>query len=159
MKRSFLSFTIVLIVSCMLTSCYSTRVVSKASDYTTAFVGKPHSYIVTQWGAPDRQVSDGAGGTILIYETITTTSNSVAAAYNVNYYSKTYTPGTHTSTSQSRSYVELFINKDAVCYNVKTNHTKVVEEKWSKKKIAAAWGWSLGGFAAFIGLLIAACSV
>ena len=126
MKRLFLSIAIVMIVSCLFTSCtvYQTSRVSMLSDYTTAFVGKPHNHIVATLGAPDRQTSDGAGGTILIYEKTTMTSNSVATAYNVNYFTKTYTPGTSTSTTESTSYIHLFIDKDGVCYSVKTNHEK-----------------------------------
>ena len=116
-----------MIVSCLFTSCtvYNTSRVSMLSDYTTEFVGKPHQHIVATLGAPDRQTSDGAGGTILIYEktTMTSTSNSVAAAYNVNYFSGTYTPGTKTSTSTSEhtSYIHIFIDKDAVCYLFRGN--------------------------------------
>ena len=159
MKRSFLSFAIIMIVSCLITSCtvYKTSRVSMLSDYTTEFVGKPHNHIVATLGAPDRQTSDGAGGTILIYEkttmTSTSNSNSVAAAYNVNYLSKTYTPGTRTSTSTSTtehtSYIHLFIDKDGECYAVKTNHEKdvtQVDEKATKrvKKFWKIYGITLG---------------
>lgn len=147
MKRLFLSFAVIMIVSCLFTSCtvYKTSQVSMQSDYTTEFVGKPHNHIVATLGAPDRQTSDGAGGTILIYEktTMTSTSNSVAAAYNVNYFSGTYTPGTRTSssTSEHTSYIHLFINKDAVCYAVKTNHEKQVTQVDEKatKKLKKTW--------------------
>ena len=148
MKRSFLSFAIIMIVSCLITSCtaYKTFRVSKLSDYTTEFVGKPHNHIVATLGAPDRQTSDGAGGSILIYEktTTTSTSNSVAAAYNINYISGTYTPGTKTSTSTSEhtSYIHLFIDKDGVCYAVKTNHEKEVtqvDEKATKRNKAVGF--------------------
>ena len=107
-------------------------------DYAKAFVGSHHNVIVSSLGAPDRQTSDGAGGTILIYEKVTTTSNSnsnsIATAYNVNYYSKTYTPGaqtnTNTVTTQNTSYIHIFIGADGVCYGVKTNHQKeVIDEE------------------------------
>lgn len=155
MKRSFLSFAIIMIVSCLITSCtvYKTSRVSMLSDYTTEFVGKPHNHIVATLGAPDRQTSDGAGGTILIYEetTMTSTSNSVAAAYNVNYFTKTYTPGTRTSTNTTEhtSYIHLFIDKDGECYAVKTNHEKdvtQVDEKATKrvKKFWKIYGITFG---------------
>lgn len=146
MKRSFLSIAIVMVVLCMFTSCTVTKtsLVSMLSEYTTEFVGKPHNYIVTTLGAPDRQTSDGAGGTILIYEKTITTSSSknVAAAYNVNYLTGTYTPGTKSSsvTTQNTRYIHLFVGEDGVCYNVKTNHQKVVtevDEKATKDKRGA----------------------
>lgn len=168
MKRTFLLFAIIMIVSCLFTSCtvYKTTQVSMLSDYTTEFVGKSHNHIVATLGAPDRQVSDGAGGTILIYEKTTmtsaSTSNSVAAAYNVNYFSKTYTPGTKTSTSTSTteytSYIHLFISKDGECYAVKTNHTKPVtqvDEKATKRKKVKGivWGSISGALLIALGIV------
>ncbi len=148
MKRLFLSIAIVMIVSCLFTSCtvYQTSRVSMLSDYTTAFVGKPHNHIVATLGAPDRQTSDGAGGTILIYEKTTMTSNSVATAYNVNYFTKTYTPGTSTSTTESTSYIHLFIDKDGVCYSVKTNHEKDVTQVDEKATKKAKKMWKIVGY-------------
>ena len=125
-------------------------------DYAKAFVGSHHNVIVSSLGAPDRQTSDGAGGTILIYEKVTTTSNSnsnsIATAYNVNYYSKTYTPGaqtnTNTVTTQNTSYIHVFIGADGVCYGVKTNHEKeVVDEKaveHNEKALKKNVGWTVG---------------
>ena len=121
-------------MSCLFMSCTVTRTytVSKENDYQKAFVGASHNEIVSAFGAPDRQTSDGAGGTILIYEKTTTqtTSDSQATAYNVNYYNRTYTPGVHSNstTTQNTSYVHIFIDQDGVCYNVKTNHQKRVTE-------------------------------
>lgn len=136
------------------------------SDYTTEFVGKPHNHIVATLGAPDRQTSDGAGGSILIYEktTMTSTSNSVATAYNVNKWAKTYTPGMQTtsSTTETTSYIHLFVDKDAVCYAVKTNHTKPVtqvDEKATKRKKTSAIVWGSISGALLIALGIAGAAV
>ena len=159
---------IVIISLCLFNSCTVTRTyqVSKVSDYTREFVGKPHNQIVATLGAPDRQTSDGAGGTILIYEqtTTTSTSNSVDVAYNVNYFTKTYTPGTRTNTvqSQNTSYVHIFIDTNSVCYKVNTNHQKEVtevDEKATKKnkklwKICGiTWG-ATGVLIAIMGLIV-----
>lgn len=161
MKHSVFYLLIVAMVSCFLTSCttksftYTQSVpVSKLSDYTTEYVGKPHNYIVSSLGAPDRQTSDGAGGTILIYEettvTSTSSSNSVAAAYNVNYFNKTYTPGTATTTqsvqSANTSYIHLFVNSEGVCYNVKTNHQKIIQEEREGQRKALSKGGKIALF-------------
>lgn len=181
MKRSVFHLAIVAMLSCMLTSCttksytYMTSVpVSKLSDYTTEYVGKPHNYIVSSLGAPDRQTSDGAGGTILIYEettvTSTSSSNSVAAAYNVNYFNKTYTPGTATTTqsvqSANTSYIHLFVNSEGVCYNVKTNHQKIIQEEREGQRKALSKGgkitlWTSYGVAvvAFLAWVVSAVGV
>lgn len=139
MKNSLFKIAFFMIAASLFTSCATTQTyqVSMLSEYTNMFVGKSHKEIVSALGAPDRQTTDGGGGTILIYEqtTTTSTSNSVAAAYNVNYFTKTYTPGVNTSTSTSTntSFVHIYIDESGVCYNVKTNHQKLVEREIPKE--------------------------
>lgn len=136
MKR-LLFISAILVIACgMFTSCRTYYSVSKASDYTNAYVGKNHNDIVYALGAPDRQTSDGAGGTILIYEDFTT--QSVATAHNVNYYSGTYTPGTKSTTHTD--YAHFYINSNGTCYNVKTNHTKTVSKFAPGKTIFLSLG-------------------
>lgn len=160
MKKTLFKIAFVMIAAWFLTSCgpvTKTYQVSKVSEYTNMFVGKSHKEIVSALGAPDRQTTDGGGGTILIYEDVTTTStsNSVAAAYNVNYFTKTYTPGVNTSTSTSTntSYVHIYVDQSGTCYNVKTNHIKYVtevdEEATAKSKklwkiCGITWGAAAG---------------
>lgn len=162
MKKLLSKIAIIIVMSCLFMSCGTpmrTYAVSKEKDYQEAFIGAKHNEIVSAYGAPDRQTSDGAGGTILIYEktTTTTTSNSQAAAYNVNYVTGTYTPGSYTnsSTTQSTSYIHFFISDDGVCYNVKSNHqryvTEVDEERKAKnRKIGIIAGSTIGGFYAVL---------
>lgn len=118
-------------------SCYTTKTEVYTVNDFPAFrkqcVGQTHNQIVSKLGAPQRQVSDGNGGSILIYETTKTTSvsNSLATAYNINYFTKTYTPGVNTTTQQTTTtdYVQYFINADNVCYDVKTNIPMTHKEK------------------------------
>ena len=151
MKKLLSKLSIVMVISCLFTSCTVTRTyaVSKEKDYKEAFVGVKHNDIVSAFGAPDRQTSDGAGGTILIYErtTTNTTTDSQAAAYNVNYYNRTYTPGVHsnTTTTQNTSYIHIFVDKDGVCYNVKTNHQKYITEVDEKATARNKKIWKVGG--------------
>lgn len=170
--RNSLSKLTIMAIACLFTSCMSyvptTYYVSMEEDYAKAFVGSHHNVIVSSLGAPDRETSDGAGGTILIYEKVTTTSNSnsIATAYNVNYYSKTYTPGaqtnTNTVTTQNTSYIHVFIGADGVCYGVKTNHQKEVideeavesNEKAQKKNVKIAL-WSYFGVMGAIAIVCA----
>ena len=153
MKNTLLKIVILMIAVCSFTSCtvYRTYEVSKRSEYTNKYVGKSHNQIVTSLGAPDRQASDGANGTILIYEQTTISSNSVQTAYNVNYYTNTYTPGVYTNTYAQTSYLHLYISPNGTCYKVNTNHKKYVtevdEEATAKsKKTAKIMGITLGSF-------------
>ena len=164
MKKLLSKLAVVTFMSCLFMSCTVTRTytVSKENDYQKAFVGASHNEIVSAFGAPDRQTSDGAGGTILIYEKTTTqtTSDSQATAYNVNYYNRTYTPGVHSNstTTQNTSYVHIFIDQDGVCYNVKTNHQKYVTEideaaTAKNKKIWKIFGITYGSILGTMGIV------
>ena len=164
MKISLFKIVIFMFTACLFTSCTVSRTyeVSKISEYTNLFVGKSHNQIVTSLGAPDRQVTDGANGTILIYEQTTISSNSVQTAYNVNYYTNTYTPGVYTNTYAKTSYLHLYISPNGICYKVNTNHKKYVtevdEEATAKnKKTAKIMGITYGsilGAALLMSLII-----
>lgn len=127
--KSFKSITWIFACVLAFSSCKSTYVEKFTVNDFPAFrnqcIGQTYNQIVTNLGAPQRQTPDGNGGTILIYENTTTTSisNSLAKAYNVNYFSKTYTPGVETTTQviNKTDYVQYFVNSNNVCYDVKTN--------------------------------------
>ncbi len=141
-----------------LTSCFTTATGTRTDTLTIddfpAFrdqcIGQTHNQIVTKLGAPQRQVTDGAGGTILIYENTTTStvSSSLASAYNINFFTRTYTPGMQTTSQQvtTTDYVHYFVNADNICYEVKTNipmtHTEQsAPYEYEYKKIK--WGKSI----------------
>lgn len=119
---NYIKITSGLVVLLTMVSCSTTQRISRLSEYTATYVGKTHNDIVLMVGVPTRQVSDGAGGTILCYEE--SVQRTVATAENVNPISGTYTPGALTGTQTS--YVNFYINKEGICYNVDTNHTKLV---------------------------------
>lgn len=110
----------ILISTTCLTSCHTYYRVSAADTYNKLYVGKSYNEIVTKLGAPDRTSPDGNNGTILIYEEFT--HKTIATASNINYYNKTYTPSSHTTTSTT--YVHVYVDKNNVCYGVKTNRTE-----------------------------------
>ena len=142
-----------LALTLMLTSCYTTYTVSQQPELSKLYVGSTHQSIVSRLGAPDRQTPDGAGGTILIYENIT--SQSIATAHNVNYYTGTYTPGVRTTSHTD--YIHIYINSQGKCYNVKTNKTKIVSEYDRKATLWTVFG-TIGAFVLATVILIAAGS-
>jgi hypothetical protein len=145
LKKNFTKIgLIVIIITCLFSSCttvYKTITVSAEDEYKKLFIGRNHNFVVSRMGAPNRETSDGAGGKILIYEQTTTYSSgsTIATANNVNYYNRTYTPGAETNTisSQKTDFIHVFVNKNNICYNVKSNiyekYTEVDEEATKKK--------------------------
>mgnify|MGYP003511218369 FL=1 len=116
---SFLQIGIIVVIVSLFTSCtvYKYTTISKEEEYKKEYVGKSHNEIVTTLGAPDKQFSDGAEGIIIIYE------NSVFNS-NIN----TYKGSGSATTIESKGYMQFFINKSGICYDVKTNHTETIEE-------------------------------
>jgi hypothetical protein len=116
---SFLQISIVVVIVSLFTSCtaYKYTTISKEEEYKKEYVGKSHNQIVTTLGAPDKQFSDGAEGVIIIYE------NSVFKS-DID----TYKGSGSATTIESKGYIQFFINKSGICYDVKTNHTETIEE-------------------------------
>ena len=127
--RIFKSLICTFVCITMLSSCYTTKTeeiyVSDFPAFRKTCIGRTYNDIVTQLGAPQRRTSDGKGGCILVYEVTTTSSvsNTLAKAYNVNPFTKTYTPGTETTTTTTNEtmYTQYFVNSNNICYDVKTN--------------------------------------
>lgn len=116
---NLLKIGLVVIIISFFTSCttYKYTTISKEKEYQEVYVGKTHNQIVTTLGAPDKQFSDGAEGVIIIYE------NSVFNS-NIN----TYKGSGSATTIESKGYIQFFINKSGICYDVKTNITETIEE-------------------------------
>ena len=142
-----LNFLLILMLGCMMTSCYTTFSVSKTvtpAHYATNdfdhLVGKTKPEILSIMSVPDRIIEDGLGGEILIYEKkeqVTRTSGTQTSKSNTNV---THTPHTgvdgdnyvksHGSTTTTnninstsvtteyKDYVNAFIGTDGVCYKV-----------------------------------------
>ena len=64
---------LILAVLLAATSCSTTRYVSSEPSLKAEWVGRSHADIVRNFGAPTREVSDGADGVILVYESFYTT--------------------------------------------------------------------------------------
>ncbi len=116
------NFFTILVVLCLMTSCYTTLSVTEtitpekyAKDTHDHLVGKTKSEILSEMSVPDRVMDDGLGGEILVYEkkeqvTETkgkqTSSSSTRTSYtpHKNYYTggvSNVTGTGYTSTSNS----------------------------------------------------------
>jgi hypothetical protein len=135
---------IMLFVALNMVSCYSSYTTSKFLGNTyQSGVGKSKNEILRTYGVPDRSSEDGAGGEVLIYEKITqtTVSNSNSQSYGASKaagaagYNKygtavgvgesrsasTTNGNSITQTSNEKTFVNYFVNKDGIVYDYKAN--------------------------------------
>ena len=90
---------------------------------TSMWTGKSRNAIMVRFGVPDREVSDGADGVILVYEDIetviktTTSENTHFGMFDTDYETKG-------KTTTTRRFAEFFINAENHCYNVRSNLTQ-----------------------------------
>lgn len=116
MKRRTLFLIVTLLFVIFVSSCTTTHYYSRQQEYSEQYVGLTHHQIVNNIGAPNRQVSDGGGGTILIYERY--------LLYN--------------------HILHCYINSSGICYKIYTNEIKAVEEEMTPdEKRQAFLGWSV----------------
>lgn len=69
-----------------------------------------YANIIDQLGAPTRTTPDGQGGTILIYEDVSTSSNGYVTRFGNAYL----------QSNNDVQYLHLYINKDNYCYKTKS---------------------------------------
>lgn len=134
LETVFTTKTIAYILSAvlLLTGCSSYKSLLDGSNtsgteyYNSTYRGQTHSKIVMDFGAPDREVSDGADGIILVYEDISTSSHVLSTGY--------------VDQDVNVSYIQFFIDNQGVCYNVKTNRLSPSQEESIRKGFLAGYG-------------------
>ncbi len=109
MKRSFF-FLLIALLSAV--SCATPHYVPVEPSLQEQWTGRTHAEIVLEFGAPDREISDGMDGTILVYERTTTTTNT-------SEFMERYT----TTIEEKRYFKEFYINVEGICYNVRSNES------------------------------------
>ena len=144
MKRTFsLLFLILALASC----APAVKYISMEPSYNEQWTGRSHADIVAEFGAPDRVESDGLDGSILVYETITTTSE-IKEKYS-GVYNETVTT--------DKEYTHYFIGSDDRCYAVKSNVVEADPDsvKRSKRVFWTSYGVGFGAvLLAFIALVV-----
>ena len=116
MKRSFFILMLTLLSAA---SCSIPRFVPIESSLQEQWPGRTHAEIIREFGAPNREISDGADGMVLVYERTTTTSST-------HEFMERYT----TTTEENRVFKEFYIDARGICYNVRSNES-VREDKVS----------------------------
>ncbi len=154
-------FVILLGVGLFLSSCITTQTVTKYTIVKDKEVigttfdelkGQTENYILRQLGAPKNQISDGAGGKILVYEDVThvtSSSSSSSTSASLFYYGAQGSSNTQTTSTEKRVFAQFFIDGNSLCYDIKTSPEYYrysepeygyapVTERCIKKSI---WGW------------------
>ena len=106
MKRC-LFFLLLALLSAV--SCSTPRYVSSEPYLQDQWIGSSHAEIIREFGAPNREISDGADGQILVYENFPTT----ATVYG---YSATI--------EKNRSFKEFYLDAEGNCYDVRSNESR-----------------------------------
>ena len=145
-----LSLLLLVATVCTLSGCssynnLSRTYVSGTEYYSSTYRGQTHGQIVKEYGAPDREVSDGEDGYILVYETYHTSSH----VDNLGYIDH----------SVRKSYIQFFMDKNGVCYNVKTNKLAPGQAEEAFSAVAISTGIisglsTLGFFAMMVPFMI-----
>ena len=107
MKR-YLIFLMAVLLSAV--SCSVTKYVSREPSMKAEWTGRTHADIVRNFGAPTREVSDGADGLILVYESFYTTHESEKFGSELT-----------TTSEEHRNFKEFSLGTDGICYDVRTN--------------------------------------
>ena len=110
----------VLMAASVLTSCASARFFPMEEELNAQWAGASHHDIVREFGAPDRETTDGDGGVILIYEEISR-SYETEEDTHLGLFDTDYT----TTVRENKLFMHFFIGRDGVCYLVKSNHVRV----------------------------------
>lgn len=138
----------IIIFANLLTSCYSTYYTYSGNVHQRA-IGQNKNQILRTYGIPDKTTDDGAGGSIFVYEsyTQTTTTNINSGTYgrSLAYGGAIYDNGGIIGASQTqagsvsstygvsetsinKTFCYLFLDKNNIVYDFKTNYGAQYEE-------------------------------
>ena len=132
MKRYLILLMAVILAT---VSCTTPRYVSREPSMKTEWVGRSHADIVRSFGAPSREVSDGANGMILVYE-------ELYSIYDTDHFGSTMT----TTKRDRRNFKEFSLGPDGICYDVRTNALMQDGTQLDvRQTLCSAFGVVLGG--------------
>ena len=112
MKSAFRLFILVAVALCAV-SCYVQKEYLDEPQYSEQYLGLSYGDIIDLLGPPERTTSDGRGGTILIYEDVTTTSKGYMDS-----------DGGRMTSKRDVQYLHLYVSDSDSCYRVRTRFTR-----------------------------------
>lgn len=119
---------LILLIAVVLTavSCTTARYVPSEPRLNAEWVGRSHADIVRNFGAPSREVSDGADGIILVYEEMYSTLETEEFMSKLT-----------TTSKNHRNFKEFALDADGNCVHVRSNEEMVDGKKFSP--LATLW--------------------
>ena len=109
--------------------------------------GSSYADIVKEYGAPNRSVNDGLGGTIYVYEDIQTEYTTVSSSGVVN-----GSIDSKTKMVTIRNFTEFYVDGNDCCYSVRSNRLEEDGTRLSPMRIAISGILGTTIIAAIIGL-------
>lgn len=101
--------------------------ISLEPEANRMWLGKTHAAIIQEYGAPNREMSDGMNGKILVYEhtetTVTTTAdnNYTGGIYEFYYGFSPVRTTYHTESETKTEFANFYVDGKGICYKVSTN--------------------------------------
>lgn len=109
--------------------------------------GSTYADIVKAYGAPNRSVNDGLGGTIYVYEDIQTEYTTVSSSGVVN-----GSIDSKTKMVTIRNFTEFYVDGNDCCYSVRSNRLEEDGTRISPMRIALSGILGTTIIAAIVGL-------
>ena len=121
LKLLIIAISTVMLSSCSVLQNMTTKPVMSSSEpgLNTAWQGHSYAEIVRAFGAPTRTASDGAGGTIYVYEETKTKYTTSTSTVNVG-----NTIDSETTAETTREFSEFYVDGNDSCYLVRSNRVE-----------------------------------
>lgn len=155
MKRNFtLKLLFFGIMITLLSSCaavknwfYVPTYAPVEEELNAIWQGSSYADIVKEYGAPNRSVNDGLGGTIYVYEDIQTEYTTVSSSGVVN-----GSIDSKTKMVTIRNFTEFYVDGNDCCYSVRSNRLEEDGTRLSPIRIAISGILGTTIIAAIVGL-------
>lgn len=120
-KLFILVLSVVMLSSCSVLQNMTTKPVMSSSEpgLNAAWQGHSYAEIVRAFGAPTRTASDGAGGTIYVYEETKTKYTTSTSTVNVG-----NTIDSETTAETTREFSKFYVDGNDSCYLVRSNRVE-----------------------------------
>ncbi len=111
--KAFKSICLILASSILCMSCHTTQCFPLQDEYNTQLNGKTYAEVVELIGPPDRTISDGKDGEILIYEVRTQQGSQHYGRYSSSI-----------NLTEKKTQTSVYLDANKKCYKVKSDDVR-----------------------------------